>query len=441
MKLREHAKKVAKAGRRGDSVLLHISPEELLALESSGKITKNPKTGMPEAWGLGSFTHFVQNVGNSVRNLIPNEIADPINRIADTAKNLTGNKLGIPGLDPKLMRGDFGHMAPVTKAAALAGGILLGGQALAGMGGNTAAYGPATGGLNPAVSGSPGLSASPGTLSGWDSAIFGTPAPATATPGLIATPGVTAAYDAATGLSTLPELTSLGTTASEASPAVYGTGTGVGLNPAAVGGGGGVGVNPAAGGGFAPQFDYSSSFGPVGAGDVGAGYGSYGEPSFWGRFRANPMLKYLSYASGGLGLAAGLGLMGSKAPPAAELYDPSAQARLDFQTKVGGPARDQLARLSSDPSYISQLPGYQAGLQAVQRSMAANGYLGSGNMMLALQGYGGKAYQDEFARLSALATGGMTGPMVIPQNTVDPRMQGLDIISRSLASLGYGAAL
>ena len=416
MKLREHAKKVAKAGRRGDSVLLHISPEELLALESSGKITKNPKTGMPEAWGLGSFTHFLGNVGDAVSSGFKN--------VTSTAKELTGNSLGIPGLDPNLMRGDFGHMAPVTKAAALAGGILLGGQALAGTGGNTAAYGPATGGLNPAVSGSPGLSASPGTISGWDSAIFGTPAPATATPGLIATPGVTAAYDAATGLSTLPELTSLGTTASEASPAVYGTGTEMGLNPAA---GGGVGLNPAAGGGFAPQFDYSSSLGPVGAGDVGAGYGSYGEPGFWDRFmhfRGNPILKGASILSGGIGTLAGLATM--KAPP--PVYDPFAGQRGQYQA--------QLATLASDPSFITKLPGYEAGLQAVQRSMAANGYLGSGNMMLALQNYGQKAYQDEFARLSSLA-----GVGIQPMNTTNNRTAGLEMISRGLGSIGFGLAI
>lgn len=42
---------------------------------------------------------------------------------------------------------------------------------------------------------------------------------------------------------------------------------------------------------------------------------------------------------------------------------------------------------------ITQMPGYQAGLDAVQRSMLAQGYQGSGNMMAALQNYGTNAYQ------------------------------------------------
>ena len=39
------------------------------------------------------------------------------------------------------------------------------------------------------------------------------------------------------------------------------------------------------------------------------------------------------------------------------------------------------------------MPGYEAGLEAIQRSMAAQGYQGSGNMMAALQQYGTNAYQ------------------------------------------------
>jgi hypothetical protein len=43
---------------------------------------------------------------------------------------------------------------------------------------------------------------------------------------------------------------------------------------------------------------------------------------------------------------------------------------------------------------ITKMPGYEAGLEAVQRSMLAQGYQGSGNMMGALQQYGGQAYQQ-----------------------------------------------
>lgn len=47
-----------------------------------------------------------------------------------------------------------------------------------------------------------------------------------------------------------------------------------------------------------------------------------------------------------------------------------------------------------DPSDVTKLPGYQAGLEAVRRSMASQGYQGSGNMMAALSKYGGDFYNQ-----------------------------------------------
>lgn len=63
--LRQKAAEVAKAGRYGDTQLIHVAPEELAGLASlmpGGKLTTNPKTGLPEAFfflpflaGLGSL--------------------------------------------------------------------------------------------------------------------------------------------------------------------------------------------------------------------------------------------------------------------------------------------------------------------------------------------------------------------------------------------------
>lgn len=47
-----------------------------------------------------------------------------------------------------------------------------------------------------------------------------------------------------------------------------------------------------------------------------------------------------------------------------------------------------------NPNDITGMPGYQAGLEAVRRSMASQGYQGSGNMMAALQKYGGDFYNQ-----------------------------------------------
>jgi hypothetical protein len=66
----------------------------------------------------------------------------------------------------------------------------------------------------------------------------------------------------------------------------------------------------------------------------------------------------------------------------------------------------QLQNLMSNPSSIANTPGFQAGLEGVQRSMAAQGYQGSGNMMNALQNYSGDFYMKQMQQLSGLAGAG-----------------------------------
>lgn len=55
----------------------------------------------------------------------------------------------------------------------------------------------------------------------------------------------------------------------------------------------------------------------------------------------------------------------------------------------------QLENYSVDPGDVTQIPGYQAGLEAVQRAGAAQGFTGSGNMVKALQDYGGNFWNAE----------------------------------------------
>jgi len=62
----------------------------------------------------------------------------------------------------------------------------------------------------------------------------------------------------------------------------------------------------------------------------------------------------------------------------------------------------QLQFLMSNPGSVTSLPGYEAGLEAVRRSMAAQGYQGSGNMMAAMAQYGQKAYDDRVRQLQTL---------------------------------------
>lgn len=104
-----------------------------------------------------------------------------------------------------------------------------------------------------------------------------------------------------------------------------------------------------------------------------------------------------------------------------------------------GPHRAQYAQMLNDlymnPDRVTQLPGYQAGLTAVERKMASQGYLGSGNMMLALHEHGGKMFNDEAARLAMLAGAGM-------KPDVDAMMRGetgsSELLSQSLGSAQFG---
>lgn len=100
----------------------------------------------------------------------------------------------------------------------------------------------------------------------------------------------------------------------------------------------------------------------------------------------------------------------------------------------------QLNELMKNPGSIDKSPGYKAGLDAVQRSMASQGYLGSGNMMLALKDYGGKSFDQEVARLSQLAGVGM--PLGVSRPDTSGQFAALqgksNLMSQALATAGFG---
>ncbi len=96
----------------------------------------------------------------------------------------------------------------------------------------------------------------------------------------------------------------------------------------------------------------------------------------------------------------------------------------------------KLRDLYSNPSAVQNLPGYQAGLQAIERRMASQGYLGSGNMMHALHEYGGKMFDSEADRLATLAGAKFSpsgGNLRLTGNIAANTLAG-----QSLASIGYG---
>mgnify|MGYP003645277105 CR=1 FL=1 len=107
-------------------------------------------------------------------------------------------------------------------------------------------------------------------------------------------------------------------------------------------------------------------------------------------------------------------------------------AKLGAPTGAQTAARGNMEALMRDPSSMVNMPGYKAGEQAVTRSMAANGYLGSGNMMAELQNYGGGFYNDTLRTMGGLA---QPTPDQLQYNMGSTQLTG-----QGLQSLLYGGA-
>lgn len=104
----------------------------------------------------------------------------------------------------------------------------------------------------------------------------------------------------------------------------------------------------------------------------------------------------------------------------------------------------QLEGLMKDPSQITEMPMYKAGLEAVQRSMAQQGLTGSGNAIMGLSDYGANYWRDQVSLFADLARGGTpqygTGSKL--QATGAGRMSALGSASgNEQGSGGIGGAL
>jgi hypothetical protein len=89
-----------------------------------------------------------------------------------------------------------------------------------------------------------------------------------------------------------------------------------------------------------------------------------------------------------------------------------------------------------NPSGITNYPGYKAGLEAVQRAGAAQGFNGSGNMMTALADYGGKFFDQAIGRLAGLAGGTAGGGLPATQSSINLTNASLNRILSGIASMG-----
>lgn len=121
--------------------------------------------------------------------------------------------------------------------------------------------------------------------------------------------------------------------------------------------------------------------------------------------------------------------LGKMAESMAGRADPFAQYRPEFAA--------QLAGLMRDPSKVTSMPGYQAGLEAVQRSMASQGYTGSGNMMAELAKYGGNFFGQEVNRLAGLS-GANVNPATSASMYTDSMMNSMMGQMSSMGLIGGG---
>jgi len=82
-------KKIAKAGRYGDTMLAHVTPEESALLQAlGGSGTTNPYTGLPEHFRFlkkifGGATDIVRSVADPVVKTIANPVFDAVGNVAD----------------------------------------------------------------------------------------------------------------------------------------------------------------------------------------------------------------------------------------------------------------------------------------------------------------------------------------------------------------------
>ena len=112
------------------------------------------------------------------------------------------------------------------------------------------------------------------------------------------------------------------------------------------------------------------------------------------------------------------------------------------------PYRDDAAKrlnaLIADPSSIKDSAAYKARLQAAERTLAAQGYTGSGNALVEVANAGGAAYQQEFdnlARLSGADTGSQTAAglagtaMGVNQSASDNYLSAIGGVGNNLGNL------
>jgi len=111
MSLNQLAQKLAAQGRGGDTMLAHINPEEAALLKAYGGAgTINPKTGLPEFFGIKSLTRPFTDAGKSITGAVKD-----VGNIGGSVSNVVGDLKG----SVKNVLDDLGPYAPLVMGALL----------------------------------------------------------------------------------------------------------------------------------------------------------------------------------------------------------------------------------------------------------------------------------------------------------------------------------
>jgi len=451
--LRDQASKVRRAGRGGDTELIHMNPEEILAVEAffGRKLRRNPRTGLREAAPITGvladrqanlqaqpwYGDFAQAYNQFMPSGAYSDFSAAINPIAAKYPGYSrdiGNFAGQSIAGQQMLRSgpsspfgisefpkETGQVAAnLGKAGMIVGGAVAGGAALGlgeaftgagAVGATTEGAGTgavaAGGGVNyltgegvqTGFGASTGYSTAPGAFDTLGGA--GIPAAGVGAASTFTDPAAANAFTLGDP-APAPGLTEFGSTAFDL--------------------GGGLSVDPygnVAGGVF------QGGPGTVGSGDFfNPDFASGGIQDYWNRF------KNLPWKGIGQGVNIGGGLYGLYS--AGRMRQMAKQAQDPHVPEY----QNQLSKLMADPSSVTSLPGYQFGMDqgrlAIQRQGAATG--SGGNEAIALARfspeYAQRVYQNQVQNLTALSRGDISA--------VQGEAAASNLTNQSLWQLGYG---
>lgn len=391
MKTRVAAEKLQSLGRGGDTLLAHINPREAAMLKArGGRGSRNPKTGLLEFLGGGGEADGgTGDVGGDVGGSVATDdgvVGDVTFSDGTVGQGLAG--VTITGSPPSSPAGDISFDMSMIPEADVRGGV----------GNMQGLSAPPPTFMDSLLKKGQTLLSNIAIMKGIGAVSAATGIPGVALAGIIS--AINAANSAPPGQSGQAVANSVGNTAANA------------ITNSATGG-----ISGALGmAGISMNSVFGEPTGPAGNGDTSGGGGFGGDISSQSGGGAQPFnySPAIDYLRGGYGL-----------------YQANKLSQLAKGTAAEQAAGGQLQSLISDPSSIVKTPGYEAGLQAVQRAAAGKGYLASGNLSVALSKFGTDFYNNSLQTLDQIAN---RNAAIRQQN----RNNSIALAGQALNSLGYG---